>query len=66
MPQEPSTALACSVQHNKHKLLLHQALAGYVADSTENKFGPLTIKHLPKPMTRQNALVIKADVAYMY
>ena len=25
-------------------------MAGYVAYSTENKFGPLTIKHLPMPM----------------
>ena len=32
------------------KDFLHQTLAGYVADLTENKFGPLTIKHLPLPM----------------
>ena len=37
-PQTP-IALACFVQHNKHNFL-HQTLAGYVADSTENKFGP--------------------------
>ena len=32
------------------KDFLHQTLAGYVVYSTENKFGPLTIKHLPTPM----------------
>ena len=48
-PQTP-IALACFVQHNKHNDFLNQTLAGYVPDSTENKFGPLTIKHLPTPM----------------
>ena len=32
------------------KDFLNQTLASYVPDSTENKFGPLTIKHLPTPM----------------
>ena len=31
------------------KVFLHQTLADCVADSTKNKFGPLTIKHLPTP-----------------
>ena len=33
-------ALACFVQRNKHKDLLHRTMAGYVAVSTENKFDP--------------------------
>ena len=33
-------ALACFVQHNKHKSFLNQILAGYVPDSTKNKFWP--------------------------
>ena len=32
------------------KDFLHQTLVGYVADSNENMFGPLTIEHLPTPM----------------
>ena len=32
------------------KDFLNQTLISYVPDSTENKFGPLTIKHLPTPM----------------
>ena len=32
------------------KDFLHQTLAGYVADSNENKYVPLTIKHLPTLM----------------
>ena len=31
-------------------------LASYVPDSTQNKFGPLTIKHLPTPMSVNDIL----------
>ena len=34
-------ALACFVQHNKHKRhIISQTMAGYVAESTENKLAP--------------------------
>ena len=60
MPPDP-LALACFAcwlcfaQHNKYKDCLHQTLAVYVVDSTENMLGPLTTKHLPKPMMQASA-----------
>ena len=51
--------------NNKHKDFLHQTIAGYVADSTENKFGPLTTKHLPTPiMSRCYITKVNTDILY--
>ena len=47
----PPIALACFVQHNKHKRLLKSDLGQLCTWLNWKKFGPLTIKHLPTPMS---------------
>ena len=44
------SSMLCNTYIISIKNFLLQTLAGYVADSTDYKSDPLTMKHLPMPM----------------